>query len=163
MLPDVLEENLNIVFCGTAAGDKSALLKLYYAGQGNKFWSTLYKTGLTPTQLAPTNYSKLLEFGIGLTDLEKNTSGMDHKILFTDQGITTLREKIEKYQPRILCFNGKRAAEEFLFREVDYGLQPETIAQTKLFVAPSTSGAANRFWNEELWHELKDIATVKKP
>ena len=43
---------------------------------------------------------------------------------------------------------------------VEYGLQSETVGATKVFVAPSTSGAANGFWNEDHWLEL--AALVKR-
>jgi len=37
---------------------------------------------------------------------------------------------------------------------VIYGYQKEVIGLTKLFVAPSTSGSANRYWNFNFWLEL---------
>jgi len=39
MLPDVLAANLDVVFCGTAAGKRSAEVGMYYAGPGNRFWT----------------------------------------------------------------------------------------------------------------------------
>ena len=36
----------------------------------------------------------------------------------------------------------------------EFGVQVERIGATQLFVAPSTSGAANAFWDVEIWHEL---------
>ena len=39
MLPDVLDINPKVIFCGTAAGSTSARRQQYYAGPGNKFWS----------------------------------------------------------------------------------------------------------------------------
>lgn len=80
MLPDVLRPKLKVIFCGTVVGDKSAIRKAYYAGPGNKFWSILYRTGLTPIQLEPEDFKKLLDFGIGLTDLAKGISGVDSKL-----------------------------------------------------------------------------------
>jgi len=158
MLPDILENNLKVVFCGTATGEKSAKLQMYYAGSGNKFWKVLKEVGLTPETLAPRQYTDLPKYGIGLTDLVKQMSGMDHQIDFKDEGDEVLRDKILKYQPKILCFNGKRAAQEFLSRSVNYGLQPEQIGATSLFVAPSTSGAANGFWDVKWWFELVRIS-----
>jgi len=38
ILPDLLASNLKIVFCGSAAGTKSAENKAYYAGPGNRFY-----------------------------------------------------------------------------------------------------------------------------
>ncbi len=43
MLKDVLTENLDVVFCGTAKGKASATLGFYYAGPGNKFYGILHK------------------------------------------------------------------------------------------------------------------------
>ena len=42
-LPDILQPNLKVVFCGTAAGDASAKKRAYYAGPGNRFWKTLHE------------------------------------------------------------------------------------------------------------------------
>ena len=69
MLPDLLDYNLLVVFCGTAAGTVSAERKRYFAGKGNKFWKTLYEVGLTPSRLEPAEYKLLLEYGIGLAPL----------------------------------------------------------------------------------------------
>ena len=41
ILPDLLKDNLKIVFCGTAAGNKSAERKAYYAVAGNLFYPAL--------------------------------------------------------------------------------------------------------------------------
>jgi len=161
MLPDVLKNNLNIVFCGTAAGDRSAKLQMYYAGPGNKFWKVLNEVGLTPRTLAPREYAELTKYRIGLTDLVKQATGMDNQIDFKNKGSEVLRDKIIKFEPKILCFNGKRAAQEFLSRSVSYGLQSEKIEGTELFVAPSTSGAANGFWNIDWWHKLREISRIE--
>lgn len=156
MLPDILTAQLDLVVCGTAAGNKSAALKQYYAKRGNKFWQTLYLVGLTPRILAPAEYQDLLTYKIGLTDLVKTKSGIDSGLAKGDFGNAALAQKIRDYQPNYLCFNGKRAAQEFLGRKVTYGLQPEQISQTNLFVAPSTSGAANRWWDIAIWADLKE-------
>ncbi len=38
ILPDVLQPDLRVIFCGTAAGTQSAQLGAYYTGRGNYFW-----------------------------------------------------------------------------------------------------------------------------
>lgn len=157
MLPDLLKVNLDIVFCGTAAGKKSAELQEYYAGSGNKFWRILYQVGLTERQLNPVEYRELFWARIGLTDLVKGKSGMDITLKSSDFGNNEFLEKIKKYKPRILCFNGKKAAKEFLKRDVEYGTQSDKIAETIIFVAPSTSGAANGFWDKAYWEELAKL------
>ena len=114
MLNDLLTPNLSLVFCGTAAGTTSAKRGQYYAGKGNKFWRTLFETGLTLRQLDPSEYQLLLTFGIGLTDIVKGQSGMDNAIDFRRASRESFWEKILRCRPGILCFNGKKAAQAFL-------------------------------------------------
>src|ERR1700749_3616960 len=109
LLPDLLQDELNIVFCGTAAGNKSAERKAYYAGRGNLFYTILASCGLTPHVLKPEEYPELLNFKIGLTDLAKFTSGMDKDLKKEDYDVRSFEEKILRYQPQFVCFNGKTA------------------------------------------------------
>jgi TDG/mug DNA glycosylase family protein len=158
MLEDLLAPDLALVVCGSAAGRRSAQLGHYYAGPGNKFWRTLAAIGLTPRQLAPSEYRQLLGFGIGLTDLVKRQAGADRDIDFHARAARELERKLERFRPGLLCFNGKRAAGEFLGRRpIELGLQPESVAGVRLFVAPSTSAAANAFWHPEVWQQLADL------
>ena len=154
VLEDLLAPGLALVICGSAAGRRSAELRQYYAHPGNKFWRTLHQVGLTPRQLAPSEYALLLGFGIGLTDVIKDQSGSDVELDFRRSDPAALHAKILRCAPRLLCFSSKRAARTFLRRQVDYGLQPETIGATRLFVAPSPSGAASGHWDLSIWRAL---------
>lgn len=149
--------------CGSAVGARSAAVGRYYAGPGNRFWPTLYAVGLTPRQLEPSEYRLVLRFGIGLADLVKDQSGDDAAIRFGDADRKRLLAAILRYRPRVLCFNGKRAVQEFLRRRVTYGLQREMIGPTALFVAPSTSAAASRWWNLAPWQELARLVRELAP
>jgi TDG/mug DNA glycosylase family protein len=162
MLEDLLTRDLMLVVCGSGAGRRSAELKQYYAGPGNKFWRTLARVGLTPRELSPPEYELLLTFGIGLTDVVKGQSGSDRELDFSGVHREVLRKKMLEARPRTLCFNGKRAALEFLGRkQVCFGLQPESLGTTDLFVAPSTSGAANASWDLSVWQQLADLVLAR--
>lgn len=154
MLPDLLQDGLKVVFCGTAAGNRSAQLQLYYAKPSNKFWRTLYQVGLTPNLLDPKDYQQLLTYGIGLTDLVKKKAGMDKLLSQKDFEYVDFHQKIEKFQPKVVCFNGKRAATEYFGHPVVFGKRAEQVGITEFFVAPSTSGAANGYWDIGYWHTL---------
>lgn len=163
VLPDVLKPGLRIVFCGSAAGAASARVKAYYAGPGNKFWPILVKTGLTPRRFEPHDFKELPDFGIGLTDMAKHASGSDASLPRGADDPVGLYDRIRRYRPACLAFNGKRAGQVFLkhhfaIRTVAYGLQPRTIAATAIFVLPSTSGLASRYWDEAPWYALADHA-----
>jgi TDG/mug DNA glycosylase family protein len=119
-------------------------------------------TNSNSRQLSPLEYELLLTFGIGLTDVVKGQSGSDQELDFSGVSAEVLRNKVLEYRPRYLCFNGKRAAREFLGRKrVRYGLQPESIATTGLFIAPSTSGAANASWDLSVWQRLADLVLAR--
>ena len=154
VLPDVLAGNLAVVFCGSAVGAASARRRAYYAGPGNAFWPTLAEVGLTPRLLAPEEYKSITKYGLGLTDLAKAISGSDRVLAEGHFDRKSLRNKILRFCPRILAFTSKRAAEEFIKHPVDYGIMDETIGETMLYVLPSPSGAARRYWDKRPWREL---------
>lgn len=163
LLKDLLDKDLRVVFCGTAAGQVSADRTEHYAGRGNKFWAILFNIGLTSRLLTPNGYKDLLEFGIGLTDLVKDQSGNDPSIDFKRFNRNSLRQKIEHFSPTILAFNGKKAAKVFLCkRQVEFGLQVTQIGTTRLFVVPSTSGNANRYWNSAFWYKIAELVLLKR-
>jgi TDG/mug DNA glycosylase family protein len=154
VLPDLLPPGLRVVFCGTAAGTASARAKAYYAGPGNAFWRTLHETGMTPVQLAPEEFGRLPEFNIGLTDICKILHGSDLEVGTAEFDVAGLEARVTEAEPANLAFNGKNAARGTLERDVAYGPQPERIGGASVWVLPSTSGAARRFWKIEPWREL---------
>lgn len=145
---------MRVVFCGTAAGTASARAQAYYAGPGNAFWQALHLTGLTPVELVPAEYERLPEYGIGLTDICKLAYGSDAEVGTVEFDVAGLQEKIAGTEPGYLAFNGKNAARGALERDVAYGPQDEQLGGAAVWVLPSTSGAARRFWKIEPWREL---------
>ena len=158
ILPDVLAPNLRVVFCGTAAGNRSAQLVAYYAGPGNQFWTTLAAIGLTLHRIEPLKFQDGLKHRLGLTDLSKDASGADESLRKADFSVADLRKKIEEYKPQVLAFTSKKAARVFFDRrKIEYGLQDDRIGDTKIFILPSPSARARRYWKVSIWKELADI------
>ena len=167
MLKDILAEDLAIVFCGTAKGKVSMQKGFYYAGPGNKFYTILYKTGLTPVRLAPSDCYDINQYSIGLTDLVQHTFGNDDALTSADFDVELFLQKMERYRPKVIAFNGKKGASYALgydgkTSQLRYGLQQQTIANAKVYILPSTSGSASRFWDDNAWFELKE-AVNKAP
>ena len=159
VLPDVLEPGLRVVFCGSAAGAVSAQRGAYYAHPQNRFWITLFETGLTPRRLAPEEFRTLPRYRLGLTDLAKHVSGSDASLPRDADDPEGLRARIETIAPHVLAFNGKRPASVFfraLFgvRALDYGPQQRTVGATAIFVLPSTAPTARAFWTIAPWRAL---------
>lgn len=157
VLPDVLGPGLRIVFCGTAAGTASARAGAYYAGPGNAFLPTLHLTGLTPVELSPPEFARLPEFGLGLTDICKVLHGSDEEVGTVEFDVSGLQARIAEAEPATLAFNGKNAARGALERDVGYGPQEERLGGAAVWVLPSTSGRARRFWDIEPWRELARV------
>lgn len=159
VLPDLLAEDLDIVFCGTAAGKASAAAGAYYAHPQNRFWRALHQSGLTDRQLKPEEFPVLLDMGVGLTDLAKKVAGNDDEVHPRHFDIEGLKAKIECYRPALVAFTSKNAGRAFLrVRRVDYGLQKGVmVGATRLFVLPSPSGQAVGHWSLEPWLELASI------
>src|SRR5688572_3137153 len=139
ILPDVLEPGLKVVFCGTAAGNRSEELTAYYAGHNNQFYATLHEIELTPEELRPQEFRDLAKFKIGLTDLAQQLHGMDHMLKSADFDREAFEQKIQEFKPKAVAFNGKKAAQVyFKTDDLDYGRQSKMIGNTVVFVLPST-------------------------
>ncbi len=164
-VPDVLEPGLKVVFCGTALGRVSAQKQAYYAHPGNFFWRTLHATGLTPERVAPGDYARVTDHGIGLTDLSKGHFGNDAELPADAFDVEALRDKIERYQPGVLAFTSKTGAAAFLGRPTGsfaLGPQAETVGRTQVWVLPSPSGQARIFWDQQAWQDLADAVFHQK-
>jgi TDG/mug DNA glycosylase family protein len=158
ILHDLLEHSLDVVLCGTAASTASAKASAYYAHPHNKFWGILHETGLTPMRLQPHQFRDLLLYKIGLTDLVKTHSGMDHQVRtgFGLEARSRLQNSILTWQPRFLAFTSKAAGQNFLGGKRGYGEQPELLDATRIWILPSTSGAASGSWQPEVWHRFAE-------
>lgn len=160
ILPDVLAPNLRVVFCGTAAGTRSAREGAYYAHPGNYFWRTLFEIGLTPRRLSPHEFPQVLQYGIGLTDLAKLHFGADHELPYDAFDAAALGRKLARYKPAIVAFTSKNAAFGYFDRVLPYGEHDARIAQSRVFVLPSPSGQARRFWTIEPWRQLAEAVAL---
>jgi double-stranded uracil-DNA glycosylase len=99
-------------------------------------------------RLTPNEDFRVLESGIGLTDLAKNTASSSDVGLDPHYDIANFVEKIERFAPGWVAFHGKTTAKT-VSRSLGHGptvaLGPQswTVGKTSVFVVPSTS-AANR-------------------
>jgi TDG/mug DNA glycosylase family protein len=158
-LPDQLQENLRLVFVGTAAGKQAAATGHYYAHPGNRFWRTIHEVGITTHQYEAREFRSLLQLRIGFTDLWKFDAGMDHQISPGGIDIPAFREKIGRYLPSAIAFTSKKAASLFYnmpTKAIALGRQPSEKSFPEVFVLSSPSGAASSHWTIQPWRELAD-------
>jgi mismatch-specific thymine-DNA glycosylase len=141
-LPDYLRKGMKMILVGANPGDRSARVGHYYAGRGNQFWPLLYDSGVIPEMLGYEDDRRMLEFGIGLTDLVKRPTRGIEEIERQEfaEGRVLLARKLEEMKPRIVAFNGKMVYEKFAGRPCKLGLQKDLLYGAQVFVLPSTSG-----------------------
>ncbi len=163
LVPDLLAPGLDLVFCGTAPSPASFRARSYYANPGNAFWATLYAVGLTPEKLPPQRYPELLQWRLGLTDLNKTEYGSDHELSAHAMDVRALHAKIAKFRPAAIAFTSKTAASLALGIKVPaYGRQVELLEGAVAFVLASPSGRARSFWTLAPWKEAAAFVAARR-
>jgi mismatch-specific thymine-DNA glycosylase len=140
-LPDYLRKGMKMILVGCNPGDRSARVGHYYAGRNNQFWPMMYESGVIPEPLGYQDDRRLVEFGIGMTDLVKRPTRGVEEIEREEfaEGRVLLAQKLEEMRPRVIAFNGKMTYEKFTGRPCKLGLQKEPLYGARVFVLPSTS------------------------
>jgi double-stranded uracil-DNA glycosylase len=166
-LPDYLRPGLRVVFVGINPGTYSASVGHYYARRANKFWELLSDSGLVSRKLDCEDDARLPKWGIGLTDVVKRPTASADELTGGDyrNAVPALIEKIRKYQPRIVAFNGmtgfrnfRRALGYHSEGHVRLGKQTELLEGAEVFVLPSTSPANARLSRRQKLAYFRQLA-----
>jgi TDG/mug DNA glycosylase family protein len=143
-IPDHLKPNLDILFVGFNPSIRSSETGYHYANPNNRFWKILFEAGLTPRKYAPEENHELLELGYGLTNIVARPTKAAADIGKDEykEGDALLKQKIEHYQPKAVCFVGKGVYLQFSGKKsTHWGKQPDSVIPGVIeFVAPSSSG-----------------------
>jgi double-stranded uracil-DNA glycosylase len=156
-LPDLLADDLDVMFIGINPSLYSAARGHYFARPSNRFrpcfsrsmLSRAARRGLGVARLKPEHDRALLQYGFGFTDLVKRPTVRASELTADEfaSGIASVRAMIERRRPRMACFHGitgyRRVHQAIAASDPqpELGLQPARISQTRLFVVPSPSGA----------------------
>ena len=162
VLPDYLREGLDVVFVGINPGTRSSAAGHHYAGAGNHFWPLLYEAGFVTEPLTHRDDARVLEFGIGLTNMvaRPSPSIVDLTLSELREGAEILRTKLETYQPRFACFNGKRIYDVFSEQKAALGVQTARIGDTRLYVMPSTSARGATYQRADKVKFFRELAEL---
>lgn len=152
-VPDVLAPGLDVVFCGINPGLHSDAKAAHFANPRNDFWRLLHAAGFTPRLVDPSEQFDVLAFGIGITNAAYRTTRGSSDLRKTDfaGSAERLQRLASELRPRALGFVGKEAYRGPFGGRPEHGLQERRLADTLLFVLPSTSPAnAAVPWEERL-------------
>jgi TDG/mug DNA glycosylase family protein len=153
-LPDYLRKGMKLVIVGCNPSESSVRAGHYYAGRGNIFWPALYEAGVVPEPFDYPDDRRVIEFGIGLTDLVKRPTKEVEELKREDfaEGRIVLAQKLVEYAPRVLAFNGKLTYEQFAQRKCRYGVQKELLYGAQVYVLPFIRGQNSRGKAEHVKH-----------
>lgn len=138
-LDDIIEDGLDVLFCGYNPNPLAVESRHYYARKANRFWEDLHEAGFVPRVLrGPDEDLLILEHGLGLTDVIKRPTPNIDGLTAADfrAGFARLHGLLERHRPRVLCFNGLGLLERWR----RWGGAPEGVT---VFAVPSTSPRNN--------------------
>lgn len=148
-LNDCVLKNGKVLFVGINPGLRSAEIGHHFAGKGNPFWRLLHAAGLTPVLLRPEEDCRLVEFGLGLTNICPRPSRSAAELTAEElaAGRQALDRKIRRLRPRVVAFVGLTIYQHFfkLKKSGGAGEKSERIHEARVFVVPNPSGLNQSF------------------
>src|SRR5260221_9061408 len=128
-LPDYLRKGMKLVIVGCNPTESSVRAGHYYAARGIPFWPLLYDGGVVPEPFDYPDDRRIIEFGIGLTDLVKRPTKTIEELKREDyaEGRFVLSPKLEGHLPRVITVNSKQPFEHIPHRHSNYRIQQQLI------------------------------------
>jgi double-stranded uracil-DNA glycosylase len=157
-LPDYLAPGMRLLLVGINPSIYSVRQGHYFARKTSRFWPAFSRSRLSADvravlgrdDLGPEDDARLLELGIGFTDVVKVPSANAALVtpaLFAEWA-PVLRQRVEQIQPTVAAFQGVMAYRAFeryalgVAKSVaGLGAQAIAIGRTRLFVVPNPSPA----------------------
>ncbi|SRR5581483_2131497 len=155
-VPDVIAPHLRVLFCGINPGLYSAAVSHHFARPGNRFWLTLHLSGFTPRLLTCFEERELPALGLGITNLVARGTASAAELSAEElrQGAAALAQKTALFRPRYVAFVGMQAYRVAFERpKAAVGLQPEMLAESKIWLLPNPSGL-------QAHYQLPDLARL---
>src|SRR6476659_3867663 len=99
-IQDVIAADLKVLFCGINPGLYSAAVGHNFARPGNRFWPALHAAGFTPARLSPFEERRLLDFGLGITNIARRATAAADELSEAEliAGARTLERKVRRYR-----------------------------------------------------------------
>lgn len=143
LLPDVLADDLDVLFVGINPSLYSAAVGHHFARPGNRFWPALHEAGMTPRRLHASEDGLLPQWGGGLTNLAPRPTAKASELSAAElrEGAQKLRSVIEQRRPRAVAVVGVTAFRQaFSQPKAAIGPQETGLGRARLWVLPNPSG-----------------------
>ncbi len=142
-----------MLFCGINPGLYSAAVGHHFARPGNRFWRALWASGFTDRLLSPLEEEEILSLGIGITNVVSRATASADELSPEEliDGALKLQAKVLQYKPIVLAVLGVGAYHTaFGRRDAGFGLQPEGVGTTRVWVLPNPSGLNAHYQPKDL-------------
>jgi double-stranded uracil-DNA glycosylase len=149
VVDDLVGGGLRLLFVGINPGLWSAATGSHFARPGNRFYSALFRAGITEyridasTGMTDADRRYLIRRGIGITNVVARATARADE-LGADElraGAAVLESLVERCRPRVVAVLGLTAYRTaFERRKARAGRQPDLIAGVRLWVVPNPSG-----------------------
>jgi double-stranded uracil-DNA glycosylase len=146
--PDILAAGLDVVFCGINPASTAVADGHNFSSPSNRFWAVLHEAGFTDRRLPPHDERLLLTYGCGITAVVQRATPKASDIAVQEfrSAKPIFEAKMQRYQPRVVAFLGKRALSAMLSTpRLAWGRQPSGFAGATAWVLPNPSGLNRAF------------------
>jgi TDG/mug DNA glycosylase family protein len=148
-VPDLVGDQVRLLFVGINPGLRSAAVQAHFAPRGNRFFPALARAGITDRVidasdgLAPADVAYLLDRGVGITNLVARASARADELSAGElvAGGRTVVQKVQAWKPAVVAMLGVTAYRQaFACPRATLGLQTEGLGGAQLWVVPNPSG-----------------------
>jgi TDG/mug DNA glycosylase family protein len=160
VIPDVIATDLRVLFCGINPSLYSGATGDHFARPGNRFWAALHASGFTDRLLHPSEKEKLLESGLGVTNLVMRATARADELDDEEfrSGVKALEKKAKRFKPRYIAFLGLGAYRIATGnKKAAVGPQKEAIGGSRVWLLPNPSGLNAHYQATDLAWVFADL------
>lgn len=148
-VPDLLGDELRLLFVGINPGLWTAAVQTHFAHPGNRFYPALLAAGIIDRRIdrsagmTDEDRRHLVERGVGITNLVARATARADELSAEELriGATRLEATVASHRPTVVAVAGVTAYRTAFRRpRAALGEQPETLAGARLWVVPNPSG-----------------------
>lgn len=142
-VPDLVGPGLRVLFVGINPGLYSGATGHHFARPGNRFWKVLHAAGITDRVLSPFEESRLLQVGVGITNLVERSTAAAAELAPEElrAGAARLERLARRLHPAVVAVLGVSAYRTAFGRpRATVGKQDEPIGGAGAWVLPNPSG-----------------------
>ena len=142
-VPDLVAENLIVLFAGINPGLYTAAIGRHFGRPGNRFWPALYGGGFTPRLFSPFESDLLLELNLGITNVVNRATARADELTNDElrAGGKRLETKVKRWSPTVVAFVGIGPYRIVSgIKDARVGLQKNPFGGSHAWVLPNPSG-----------------------